>query len=642
MKYLVNSNAIIDVTKPPYNVDNTGKTDCTKIICQILDDILINQVNALKNTYDRLMELSNNKTEDAYIGIESGRVEDGNVQIVFPEYEPESKIIYFPKGTYLISDTITYTLENLKQFWYWDLHYYENNRNIHFLGENKENTIIRLADNSLGFEDGKEKPVISFIKNELAERSQEFTNVAFMNAVKDLTIDCGSGNEGAIGIKYSSSNCGFIDNVNIKSQGSKIGIYMTNSSQATISNIKISGFDYGFDAAYTLLVSLNNIDFSGTKKAGVYTNDSILILDNIYSANTPTMKFRPSAKEETGYGRYYIKDSSITIDGDYPQNTVYFEKNKTEEEEIPQNFRSTAPDDWACVDDFGAVGDGITDSTKAIQKAMNSGKSVIIFGKGRYLINAKIKIPATVKTIDFMFCSLANGIRLVGGEYDSAFEISETSTDLLFIENLSAWEQFRGHMRLIKHAALRDTVISNIHLMTASLYFNTIEGSKVYFNNCFLTTGTYTPNAWIPGKGFTAIYNRIIPCEFHGQKVYARILNLERANCAILNDNSDIIIDGFRTEGSGTALRAVNGGTTKLNIFNAALGLKGAENTVLDINDSSLELSGSLFYGFDTNSEYEILLRDNLKNESKEIIWNDIQKNKDIHFALIEYYYNKK
>ena len=37
MKYPVNCKNIIDVTKPPYNVDNTGKVDCTETLCKILD-----------------------------------------------------------------------------------------------------------------------------------------------------------------------------------------------------------------------------------------------------------------------------------------------------------------------------------------------------------------------------------------------------------------------------------------------------------------------------------------------------------------------------------------------------------------------------------------------------------------------------
>ena len=31
---------VIDVTKPPYNADNSGKTDCTQVLKQIVDDIL--------------------------------------------------------------------------------------------------------------------------------------------------------------------------------------------------------------------------------------------------------------------------------------------------------------------------------------------------------------------------------------------------------------------------------------------------------------------------------------------------------------------------------------------------------------------------------------------------------------------------
>ena len=32
--------AVIDVTKPPYNLDNTGKEDCTVGLRKIVDDIM--------------------------------------------------------------------------------------------------------------------------------------------------------------------------------------------------------------------------------------------------------------------------------------------------------------------------------------------------------------------------------------------------------------------------------------------------------------------------------------------------------------------------------------------------------------------------------------------------------------------------
>ena len=39
-RYPADCTSIIDVTKAAYNADNTGKVDCTKILCQIVDDVL--------------------------------------------------------------------------------------------------------------------------------------------------------------------------------------------------------------------------------------------------------------------------------------------------------------------------------------------------------------------------------------------------------------------------------------------------------------------------------------------------------------------------------------------------------------------------------------------------------------------------
>ena len=404
MKFPIKSSALIDVTKPPYNVDNTGKVDCTETLIKILDDILIHQVEQLQKTYDKLIELSENKTIDAYIGIEGGRVEDGKICITFPENKPASKIIYFPKGEYLVSDTITYSLDDLKQKWYW-VPNFENNRNIHFLGESRKETVIRLADNSKGFEKGNEKPLISFVNHEIdVKRNQEFTNVAFMNTVEDITLDCGKGNEGAVGIKYVSSNCGRIENVDIKTEDGYCGIYFTNgSSQGVFKNINISGFDYGIDVECSVMLIFDTIDASKCKKSGIYTYSSTMHCDNIISGDIPAVEYKPYSSDfknkaiesnnktvsydEDAGGRYYFKDSDISVKNMNPNAIVYFGEDEDEYRMggIPVNHRSENAEDWACVDDFGAAGDGVTDCTNAIRKAMNSGKSVIIFGAGEYL-----------------------------------------------------------------------------------------------------------------------------------------------------------------------------------------------------------------------------------------------------------------
>ena len=52
--YAEKCGGIIDVTKPPYNLDNTGKEDCTKVLCQILDDILRPNLTGIEESWDML------------------------------------------------------------------------------------------------------------------------------------------------------------------------------------------------------------------------------------------------------------------------------------------------------------------------------------------------------------------------------------------------------------------------------------------------------------------------------------------------------------------------------------------------------------------------------------------------------------
>jgi len=64
--------------------------------------------------------------------------------------------------------------------------------------------------------------------------------------------------------------------------------------------------------------------------------------------------------------------------------------------------------DVVSVKDFGAVGDGVTDDTSAIQAAIDSSgsNSVIQFGSGTYLISSAIKIDGTGRNL--------SGVKLVG------------------------------------------------------------------------------------------------------------------------------------------------------------------------------------------------------------------------------------
>ena len=49
--------AIIDVTKPPYCVDNTGTVDCTEILRRIVDDIVGQYVQNFYETKEKLEKI---------------------------------------------------------------------------------------------------------------------------------------------------------------------------------------------------------------------------------------------------------------------------------------------------------------------------------------------------------------------------------------------------------------------------------------------------------------------------------------------------------------------------------------------------------------------------------------------------------
>lgn len=650
MKYPIQCKNIIDVTKPPYNADNTGKTDCTEALRKAFDDVMRREIDGVEATYNKLIKLSDNGKKTVYDGFENrvydSECEEVGVNVIFPEFVPPARIIYFPAGIYLVSDTITYSFENLKNI-YLSKPLSELIRGIHFMGESCDSVVIRLADNSEGFEKGKGKPVISFItvKDCLERRC---TNVSQLNTIEDITIDCGNGNKGAVGLRYMSINSGRIQNLVIKANDGYCGIQTARGNTASIVNVKITGFEYGMYMPYTSITVMDKIDVSGNKIAGIHSKGAKLVCKEINSGNIPAFKFSEGDDNNGIYkaGIYYFVNENISYEGELYGNKVYYEKNPAilRDMTIPENHRSENKEDWVCVDDFGAVGDGKTDSTKAIQAAFNSGKPIIIFGDGHYYVNDEITVPSTVKTIDFMFCDFFSGEKLVNAKGGALFNINEDSNEMLFMENLYTFEQFYGHLRLIKHAAKRDLVMSDIHTQASATYFNTVGGSKVYMDNCASTTGTYSYNCVLSKKCDYEDYSCVIPYEFHGQTVYGMQVNPERADIEMLNDNSVVLMDAYKVEGPGVAVKTINNGITQLNICTCTIGYNKAENALFETNNAQLILNGIAIQdmpGWGTLS-YNLIIEQEINGIKKKMYSKEIKDQIDNLSRRINHYNSEK
>ncbi len=587
MKYLT-TKAVIDVTQPPYCADPTGRVDCTDILRRVFDDVLSREIEGVLETEKRLTT-ERLDLEQYYIGFENRRWKEG-YSVIYPEFAPASRIIYFPAGTYLVSDTVSYTLKDLQNR-HWSKPYYELTRGIRIMGEGCDKTVIRLADHSKGFETGSGKAVVSYTNAPLA-CEKECSNVSQLNIFTDITVDCGEGNEGAVALRFVANNSGNVENVRLISKGSQIGLQLPVATEAVFRNVEICGFDYGvFTSPATSICVFDEITFDRINCACVYSSKAIAnLFGRIEKSDAPMFRF------EDGVGKQFLLGEPSACQNTNGNLLYTFESMA----EMPTINYEINDETVAFVDDFGAVGDGITDSTGAIQAAMRSGKPYIFFGEGRYFVNGKISIPSSVKLVDFLFCDMVAGGQLISGELDSLFVIDEESNELLTMRNLYTFEQFYGSFRLIKQTAKRDVYMKNLHTQTAAMYFNTARGSNLYIDNCACTTGTYSMDTILARIGYEPVFSKMIPYEFHGQNVVAYNLNPERADVEVLNDGSELIVYGFKVEGPGTAVKTVNSGKTKIYGFSAGIGNAKAENALIfDDTTSNTNLFGGIaFWGY--------------------------------------------
>ena len=607
MKYPFEAENIIDVTKAPYFADNTGKTDCTDALCRVFDDLLAREREGIEKTKQDLLVLSENLTKDAYIGFEA-RVRNGFMNVIYPEVVPPARILYFPNGEYLVSDTVSYRAKDLYNI-YKNKPFYTLTRGIHVQGESREGTVIRLADNSAGFEKGQKNPVLAFTMDERAceiERS----NISQMNTCEDITVDCGN-NPGAIGLRFVANNGGRVENVTFRAKEAYAALEQVVSTEGVFRNISADGFDIGVCSHSTSMCVYDRLSLN-VKKCGASIRKSKTVFRKCSSGEAPFFDFTLTAGQvnenglnelekklnNPGYGGAHCffgeaEDLGISPEG----NRLYVSKDEPADVDIPRYDFTLEPEKCAIIDDFGAVGDGVTDSTEAIQKALDSGKPYIFFGSGHYLVNGQVKVPATVKLIDFMFGDLFAGEELQRGDFSSFLLIDEESSEPLCLEKMYAFEQFCGHMHLIDHRAKRELRMRDLVTQAAAMYVGGKHNAKVYVDNCFCTTGSYSMSTILARADKVDDYYTEIPFEFHGQRVLAYNFNPERANLEVLNDGGELTVYCLKTEGPGTASKTVNGGVTRIYNNSSAIGNVNATNPLFadDATSSTTVLGGSAF-----------------------------------------------
>ncbi len=642
--YSEKNKAIIDITKPPYNADNTGVSDCTDAIKQAMDDILRPNIAGLEKAKQKLLSMPD---PNAKISFEI-RKENNVLYVIFPEELEDSKIIYFPKGTYLVSDTVSYTLENLSNI-YAGVSKYEMNRQIHFKGEARELVTIKLKDNCKGFEYGSQKPVVSFMQ-------AESSNLSMTNSFEDITIDIGRNNPGAVGLVFFGNNTGTVKNVSIKSSDEAkrgyAGLHIKHEivSGCYVKNLEVDGFDYGVRATPVRNFSVfENIYISNQRKCGFFVDNMIISVRNLQSDNFVNA-FRINgalthavlvdsrlyggnileSAVDIGSGSAFVRSvdtsgygSSLTYalekkcEGRYIDeyvsdsvHTVFDNELKSEPLKVldmPEPECDLNIESWISVNDFGAVGDGVTDDTKAIQAALSSGSSQIFFQPGKYLVDGSVIVPESVNRINFMFCDFVSGEQLKEDRDNGLFVITGDKGNIV-LENVFTWERFHGYMRFIEHRGKRTLSMINLHTQTAAMYFNSVEGGRVFIENCGCTVGGFGDSP----------YRQITAYSFKGQEVWARHINPERSFCEILNDGGRVWIMGFKTENYGTAFKTINGGHTE--VLGGTISIGCNKELPAIVNENSTVSVVAATNGYSMNDLFPIAVRETQGQKTGELM----------------------
>lgn len=479
-----------------------------------------------------------------------------------------SFIIYVPNGEYLVSDTIIHSSDMLVGN---DLPHVtiEGLTYIRFIGQSREKTIVRLKDSSPGFEAGMNKPVFSYAKG-------EFNNWVAYNSFRNITIDTGKGNPGAIGLEFCGANNSSISNVCIRS-GDGTGYAGLNvrvpPAMGYHSDISVEGFDYGIRLSpyHMTHFSFEHLTLENQNKAGILIVDSSASIRDLLSNNNApaiqmsgegsqavvidsTLKGSPALPAvDRMNGQLFARNVVVEgykgladgVTGRHVKEYLFgeaftlFEGEQPRSLDLPIVETPLVPweqdmDQWANVDDFGANGWDRSDDTSAIQKAMDSGKSTIYFPGPEYAINGTVDIPASVKRILFLYGGL---ITPQGSGPGSMLRVSGFTDDPLIIEDLKV----RKSKPVVSHACLRPLVLSNIggtSLMYQNL--NTELGALLFLNNC---VGVGKPNG-----------------TFRDMTVYARFINTEfKKGINFKADNSLLWIFGYKVEGHQGSVGAFNG-----------------------------------------------------------------------------------
>jgi hypothetical protein len=600
---------VFNVRLPPYNAKGDGITDDTAAIQSAVDAAISD-------------ELNNN--------------DSGN------------PIIYLPAGTYLVSSPIVC---NNGKVW---------TGRMSFYGQNRDTTVLRLKSNTPEFQNAAKPEAVLMTASVYGAETVESNptgsgNNAYRNFIRNLAVNTGSGNPGAIGIDWLATNDAVLSDVNIVSgdgQG-QVGLAMDRPYTGPMyaKNLSISGFETGVDVKNCYGVWMEHVHLAGQRKVGIYVGGWAFAARDIVSRNNvPVIDARPGGAaaivdvKAIGSGAHpggvdsntgsFAESAILVPDGGcvFVRNVVtsgyksalssrpesriaewtsgppvsLFQKSPQLSLNLPVLETPTYVDNdfrhWANVQSFGAVPKKSVDSTVAFQKALDSGATTIYIPYGYYAISSTLHIRGNVRRI-IGYGAIITAFRT---NVSQAFMLEKTNYDHLFIQDVVLHENFNW---------------------PGFPGFNGPSWVDKSPRTIVFTGDDYLSYENDPTLGTGAVFMESVaygPFRFHHQTAYIRNCNPETGEIHVsAGEGSRVWILGLKTEGDGGVISETGGSQVEV-IGGKYAVWKNLRPPVYEIIDSTLSAAG---YGSGNGKpdwNYATQVRETQRNQTRELQSQDL------------------
>jgi hypothetical protein len=555
------------------------------------------------------------------------------IQAALNAYPNGGRIIYLPNGTYLVSNTLSWPAGTPGTG--------NDYKNTILQGQSQQGTIVKLRDSAPGYTNTSTPKSVIYTGPAPAQR--------FRNSIRNLTLDTGVGNAGAIGIQFNANNQGTLREVTIRSRDRQgiNGLDMNFTDEIgplLVKNVTVDGFQYGVRTGFNVnSMTFENITLRNQSVYGFYNTGQVVNIRGLNSTNAVTGVFnaggrmtlidssltgtagaanRPAIESNfqndllarnittSGY-QAALRNANVTQAGanitefvgggvtslfTSPQRTLNLPIKETPD--VPWDDPIATP--WANVTSFGAIPNDGLDDTAAIQQAIDSGRTTVYFPNGTYHLGGTVLVRNNVRRV----IGTEAGI-IVGSQSNQTypgFRLVEGNSPVVVFERF--WGGFFANPTF-ENASSRTIVIR---------HSSNVSGNMTGTGDVFLED---------------VVSNPVSNWTFNKQNIWARQLNVENQGTHIINNGGNLWIFGLKTERGGTLIDTRAGGKTELLggfAYTTTTAPNGQQNDPMFINnESSISISmAEIQFEDDEDFQYTTYVRETRNGVTRNLTRNGV------------------